>query len=174
VFIIASLIWIGPTQGSGEVAYGSALICCCIAWLRAKAGGRTKRLAAALMILEGALLFDMFFNWRWKLHQSLMDLAIRNHDYSQRRSPQVIVVALLVFALLSGLIFAWRSFRHRGMTLLAVSGALLSLVLWCVEVVSLHYVDHVLYYSLGGFMSVSLLWLVACSMTSIGILLDPR
>jgi hypothetical protein len=174
VLMIASQGWIGPTRASGLVAYATAFTCCGIAWIRTKAGRRTSRLAAVLMLIESALLLDMAFNWRWKLHQALIDFAMRKHEYAQRGLPQLFVVTLLGALLLLGWFVAWRFFRGRGTTLLAVSGALLSLVVWCIEVVSLHAVDHVLYYSVGGVMAVSLLWILSCSMTSIGILLDPR
>jgi len=75
----------------------------------------------------------------------------------------LLVVGLLAIRRLSG---------GRPGASLAVSGALLSLILWCIEVVSLHQVDHILYHSLGGLMAVSLLWILASLMTSIGILLD--
>jgi hypothetical protein len=174
VFMIASPEWIGPTRAAGLAAYATALICCGIAWIRPKAGRKTSRLAAVLMLIESILLLDMAFNWRWKLHQALMDFAVRQHEYNQRGLPQLMVVILLVALLLFGWLTAWRSLRGRGTTLLAVSGALLSLVLWCIEVVSLHAVDHVLYYSVDGVMAVTLLWVLSCTMTSIGILLDPR
>jgi hypothetical protein len=51
---------------------------------------------------------------------------------------------------------------------------LLSLVLWCIEVVSLHAVDHVLYHLLGPWMLVSLVWVFAGLATSVGILIDAR
>jgi hypothetical protein len=126
------------------------------------------------MLIETALLLDIVFDWRWKLHHALVDFAVRRHEYAQRGLPQLVAVTLLGGLLLFGLLVFWRSFRGRGSTLMAVSGVLLSLVLWCIEVVSLHAVDLVLYYSLGGVMAVSLLWILSCTMTSIGILLDPR
>jgi hypothetical protein len=164
---------VNPTHAIGLAAYGTAVICSGIAWIRTKTS-RVSQLAAVLMLIESALLLDMAFNWRWKLHQALMDFAMRKHEYAQRALPQLIVVTLLGALLLFGWFIAWRSFHGRGTTLLAVSGTLLSLVLWCIEVVSLHAVDHALYYSVGGVMAVTLLWLLACTMTSIGILLDPR
>jgi hypothetical protein len=170
--MIASLEWLNLTRACGLVAYATAAVCCAIRWIKPKRG--TSRLAAVLLFIEVALLLDMAFNWRWKLHQALMDLAQREHEYGQRRLPQTIVLLLLVCLLLYGVYRCWRSFRHRGTTLLAVCGTLLSLVLWCTEVISLHQVDHVLYFSVGGVMAVSLLWVLACGMTSIGILLDPR
>jgi hypothetical protein len=173
VFMITSHEWLNPTRATGLVAYGTAATCCGIAWIRTKAR-RASQLAAVLMLIEAALLLDMAFNWRWKLHQGLMDFAIRKHEYTQRGLPQLIAVTLLGTLLLFGWFVAWRSFRGRGTTLLAVSGALLSLVVWCIEVVSLHAVDQLLYYSLDGVMAVALLWLLSCTMTSIGILLEPR
>ena len=171
--MITSQEWLNPTRATGLVAYGTAVTCCGIAWIRTKAG-RASQLAAGLMLIEGALLLDMAFNWRWKLHQALMDFAIRKHEYAQRGLPQLIVVTLLGALLLFVWFVAWRSLRGRGTILLAVSGALLSLIVWCIEVVSPHAVDHVLYYSVDGVMAVTLLWLLSCTMTSIGILLDPR
>jgi hypothetical protein len=165
--------WLNPTRASGLVAYGTTVTCCGIAWIRIKVR-RASHLAAVLMLIESLLLLDMAFNWRWKLHQELMNFAIQKHEYAPRRPPQLVVVSVLSCLLLFGLIVSWRSFRDRGTTSLAVSGVLLSLVVWCTEVVSLHVVDHVLYYSSGGVMAVSLLWILSCTMTSIGILLDPR
>jgi hypothetical protein len=170
--MIASPEWLNPTRALGLVAYATAAVCCCIRWMKAK--GEIARLAAVLLVIEAILLLDMAFNWRWKLHQALMDLAQHEHEYGQRRLPQTIVLLVLACVLLYGIYRCWRAFRHRGTTLLAVCGTLLSMVLWCTEVISLHAVDHVLYLSLSGVMAVSLLWIISCSMTSIGILLDPR
>ena len=171
--MIASREWMGLTRACGLVAYGIALICCAIAWIRPKAGRTTARVAAVLTAIESALLLDMAFNWRWKLHQAVMDFAIQRHEYGERRMPQAIVVSLLFALLLLGLFLCWRSFRHRGTTLLAVSGTLMSVIIWCIELVSLHAVDHVLYARIGGVMAVAFLWILSAGMTSIGILLDP-
>ena len=172
--MIASREWIGLTRACGLAAYGTAWICCASAWIRPKAGRTTARVAAVLMAIESALLLDMAFNWRWKLHQAVMDLAMQRHEYGERRMPQAIVVSLLCAVLLFGLFLCWRSFRHRGTTLLAVSGTLMSVIIWCIELVSLHAVDHVLYARMGGVMAVAFLWILSAGMTSVGILLDPR
>jgi hypothetical protein len=170
--MITSQEWLNPTRAIGLVAYGTAVMSCGVAWIRTKAR-RASQLAALLMLIDSALLLDMGFNWRWKLHQALMDFAMRKHEYAQRGLPQLIAVTLLGTLLLAGLFVARRSLRGRGATLIAVLGALLSLIVWCIEVVSLHAVDHVLYYSVDGVMAVTLLWLLSCTMTSIGILLNP-
>jgi hypothetical protein len=170
--MITSQEWLNPTRASGLAAYATALTCCGITWTRTKARRTTSRLAAVLMLIEGALLLDIAFSWRWMLHGVIGGFVQRHDEYAARRLPQVIAVSILGGMLLLGLLATWRFFRGRAGALLAVSGVLLSLVVWCIEVVSLHPVDHVLYYSLGGVMAVSLLWVLSCSMTSIGILLD--
>jgi hypothetical protein len=168
--MITSAEWLTPTRAVGLLAYGTAVTCCAIAWVRTKARHGDTQLAAAFTIVEGALLLDMVFNLRWKLHQFFMDLAMQKHEYAMRRLPQVIVLTLLGGLLLFGLLAARRLFRDRGAARLAASGILLSVILWCVEVVSLHAVDHILYHLIGKWMFVTALWILACLMTSIGIL----
>jgi hypothetical protein len=172
--MITSGEWLNPTQAVGLLAYGMAVTCCAIAWIRTKARHGASQLAAAFTLIESALLLDMVFNLRWKLHQFLMDIAMQEHEYSMRRLPQVIVIALLGGLLVFSLLAAQRLFRDRAADRLAVSGILLSVVLWCVDVISLHAVDHILYHTIGKWMLVSALWIVACLMTSIGMLMVSR
>jgi hypothetical protein len=172
--MIASEEWLTPTRATGIVAYGVAMTCCGIAWARTRRLRNGSQLAALLTAIEGALLLDMVFNWRWMLHQQLMNLAQRWQEYDMRRSPQRIAIAILAVLLLVGLVAALRILRGRAGALLAVSGVLLSLVLLCTEVVSLHAVDHILYHLLGPWMLVSLVWILAGVMTSVGILFDAR
>ena len=171
--MITSAEWLNSTRAVGLLAYGTASTCCFVAWMRAKSRREDGHLALLLMLIESTLLLDMAFNWRWMLHQLLMDLAQHAHEYAVRRTPQVIVLIVLVVLLLIGLRAVRRLSRGRGIAL-ALSGAVLSLALWCTEVVSLHQVDHVMYHRLGPIMTVSLLWMVACLMTSTGILMASR
>jgi hypothetical protein len=170
--MIASGEWLTATRASGIVSYGIALTCCGIAWARTRGELTVSRIAAWLTAIEGILLLDMIFNSRWILHQLLLDFAQSWHEYDLRRLPQVIVVAMLTGILFVGLFAVLRLFRERMGTLLALSGALLSLVTWCIEVVSLHQVDAVLYHPIGRLMAVSIVWIAACTMTSVGILID--
>jgi hypothetical protein len=172
--VITSGDWLSPTRASGLAAYGTAVACCAIAWLRTRARGAVAQLPAVLTLMESALFLDIVFNWRWMLHQILMDVAQRTHEYGARRLPQLIVIVCLAGLLILGLNAARRFFRGRPGALLAVSGVLLSLVVWCTEVVSLHAVDHVLYHFLGNLMIVSFLWVSASLVTSIGVLVDSR
>jgi hypothetical protein len=172
--MIASEEWLTPTRATGIAAYGVAMACCGIAWARTRRRRTISQLTALLTVIEGALVLDMVFSWRWVIHQELMDLARRWNEYEIRRSPQLIAMAILAVLLLVGLISALRILRGRAGALLAVSGVLVSLVLWCTEVVSLHALDHVLYHLLGPWMVVSLVWVFASLMTSVGILMDAR
>src|SRR3984885_11407160 len=172
--MIASEEWLTPTRATGIAAYGVAMTCCGIAWARTRRLRTNSQLAALLTAIEGALVLDMVFNWRWTIHQQLMDFAQRRNEYEIRRSPQLIAIAMLAVLLLVSLFAALRILRGRAGALLAVSGVLLSLVLWCTEVISLHALDHVLYHLLGQWMLVSLVWVFAGLMTSVGILIDAR
>jgi hypothetical protein len=172
--MIASEALLTPTRATGIAAYGVAMICCGVAWAKGRRLRTVSQLAALLTAIEGVLVLDMIFNWRWMLHQQLMDFAQRSNEYDLRRSPQRIAIVVLTVLLLLGLVFARRILRGRTGALLAVSGVLLSLVLWCTEIVSLHAVDHIMYHLLGPWMLVSLVWVFAGLATSVGILIDAR
>jgi hypothetical protein len=163
-----------PTRLTGIAAYTLAAACCCIAWAQSRATPAVAKLAASLAAIESLLLLDMLFNIRWQLHETLADAAQRRHEYDLRRLPQTILIAALVAVLLLGLAYALRLYRTRVGALLAVSGAMLSLISWCVEVVSLHAVDALLYRPIGRCMAVAFLWMLACLLTSAGILIESR
>jgi hypothetical protein len=126
------------------------------------------------MVIEGVLLLDMAFDLRWMLHGVVGEIAQSHHEYDQRRGPQQIALVILTGLLLIGLVSILRTFRNRLGALLAVSGVLLSVISWCVEVVSLHAVDHILYHPLGPYMVISPVWILGCLMTSVGVLADAH
>jgi hypothetical protein len=174
MFMITSGAWLTPTRASGLAAYGTAVTCCGIAWFKANNTRKDSQLAARLTVIEGALLLDIIFNWRWMLHDFAAGLTKRAHDYAFRASPQELLDTLLLILLLFGWVSVFRKFPGRIGALLAVSGVLLSLGLWCVEVVSLHAVDAILYHLAGKVMVVSFLWILAAMMVSVGVLIDSR
>ena len=165
---------IDPTRAVGIVSYATAFICSAVAWRRRNLTTPVARLAAVLMLIEGALLVDMTFNLRWKLHQALMNVALQNHEYNQRGVPQIAAVTLLGCLLVLALLWTWKRLKGRGTTFVAVAGAILSITSWCTEVVSLHAVDHILYHPLNGVKVVSGLWILSSILSSVGILGDPR
>jgi hypothetical protein len=172
--MIASGEWLNPTRAVGMAAYATAATSCGFAWIRAKHRGKDWRLAALLTLIEITLLLDIAFDWRWMLHAFVGDVARRRHEYELRHDPQFIALIILAALLSLGLLATQRFFRGKVGARLAVSGILLSVVVWCVEVVSLHAVDHILYHLIGKWMVVSALWILACLMTSIGMLSVSR
>ncbi len=158
------------TRITGVAAYAVALISCVVALFLARADRERERFAVRLAAFEGFLLLDMVFNWRWDIHQFLMDKANQAALYASRRGHQTLVLAAIVLLFIFAMRLVSHRLRGRPDALLAAAGALLSLVLWCTEVVSLHAVDHILYHPIGQWMMVSFLWIIASVTTSVGIL----
>ena len=171
--MIANGEWLTPTRASGVAAYSVALTSCGIVWARAK-GAQSVRKNCWLTAIEGVLLLDMIVDGRWILHQFFVNIAQNKHEYSLRRSPQVILVTFLLAIFFLSLYFSLRLFRAKTGAFVTVSGASLSLIIWCIEVVSLHQIDAVLYHHVWRFMVVTFIWVAGCLMTSAGILFESR
>jgi heme A synthase len=151
------------------VTYLVAAALCGVAWVRTRRDKQLARLAIILGILNIGLFFDIAFNWRWKLHDLLQGQAMADQWYNQRHWPQVWSLAALGIFLLMGIGVAGRRFSNGGV-LLAIGGAVLSIGCWLTEVISLHATDMVLHYGIGPLMIINFVWMLACTMTSIGIL----
>lgn len=162
------------TGAAGLAAYGLATALCGVAWARARSDGPQSRIAALSTILEGSLLLDLIFNLRWKLHDLFADLALHLNLYKDRRAPQALALGLLTMLICWGLLSISRLIRERPGAFLAVAGILLSLLLWCTEVISLHAVDQILYHTVGPLTVVGLFRLLTCLITVTGILIDGR
>jgi len=130
------------------------------------------RLAAVLTVLEAALLLDAVFNGGWRVHSFLDNEAIARNVYDQRFGPQHVALVFLAIAVAAGIGLTLRLFRGRPGASLAACGCILSLCFWCLEVVSLHAVDALLYRRVNGVMLVRLIWAACSLMTSLGILWD--
>ena len=78
--------WLNPTRAVGLIAYGTAVTCCGIAWVREKNQRQDWRLAALLTLIESTLLLDTAFDWRWMLHAFVVDVARRRHEYGLART----------------------------------------------------------------------------------------
>jgi len=166
--------WLSPTRTIGLIAYAFAAICCGIAWARSSGTPHPSRLAAVLALLEAGLFLDMAFSVRWHLHDLIEAEAIRKNIYAQRVGPQLAALGLLSVAATAGMGLALQRLRGRPGTILAVCSALLSLSLWCAEVISLHATDRVLHHAVGKVMMVGLCWFACSTMTGMGILWDNR
>jgi hypothetical protein len=162
--------WLTPVPASGMAAYLIAAALCGVAWVRARRDKQMARLAVILGILNIGLFFDITFNWRWKLHDLLEHQAMADQWYNQRHWPQVLSLAVLGALLLMGIGVVGRRFSSNGSVLVAIAGALLSVGCWLTQVISLHATDMVLHHRIGPLMIINFVWMLACTMTSIGIL----
>ena len=166
--------WLTPTRIIGLASTLFAAIACCVAWTKNREFPQVHRLSAALVLVEAALLVDMAINGRWLIHQWIDEQAIAGGSYNHRGGPQIAGLAILCTVTLVGLGVAFALFRGRRGALLASIGALISLGFWCVEVISLHSVDAVLYDMTFGVMPITMVWIISSLMTGVGILRETR
>jgi hypothetical protein len=161
--------WLIPGRIAGMAAYLLAASSCAVAWVRGRRDKRISHLAGVLGLLETALLFDIAFDWRWKLYLLLRDQAMANQWYDYRRGPQIGMLALLAVLLLAAIGFARRRYRSVPGAVLAIAGALLSIACWSTELISLHATDTLLFHHAGPLRIINYLRALACLMTVIGI-----
>jgi hypothetical protein len=166
--------WLTPVRAGGMTVYLIAVASCGVAWLRTRGGAphgsNIARLAAIFGILDVALLCDIAFDWRWKLYDALKVEAMAHRLYDQRHGPQLVMLMILGAAFLIVSIAGLRRLRTTRGAVLALEGALLSAGCWCMEIISLHSTDSVLYHRVGPLMVINFVWLPAAMMTTIGIL----
>jgi len=164
--------WSNPTRIVGLSSNLFALLSCGIARVRGGGAPHGRWLASVLAALEAALFLDMVFDGRWLLHDLLDSEAIASNLYAFRGGPQVAALGLLGGVVVAGIVFTRRRLLGRTGAYLAVCGGILSLSCWCVEVISLHAVDAVLYHIVDEVKVVGFVWIACSLMTSAGILWD--
>jgi len=172
--VISVAGWLNPTRIIGLTACTFALALCVFAWAGGHGTARQRRLAAVIGVLEAALLLDMALNGRWLLHDLLENESMTRNLYAQRADPQLAALGLLGVAAMAAVGLVLWHFRNRTGAALAGGGVVLSLTCWCVEVVSLHTVDRVLYREIYGVKPVCLVWIACSLITGAGILWDMR
>lgn len=163
-----------PTRVIGLISFSSAVMFCGVAWIRNRGQLRASRLPMILAAFNGLLLLDIVLDERWRLHDLLEEEAISHNLYAQRSGPQLFALALLTASAVAGIVLAVTRLRDRVGAAMAICGAILSLGCWCVEVVSLHAVDILLYTSVKGIMPVSLIWIASSLMSGLGMLWESR
>ena len=162
------------TRVMGVSAYTVALVACIWRWWRSGQSQRRDEVFGVLAAVQLALLLDMIFNLRWKLHEFFMDEAMAHGVYGLRRQPQLLALVLLVGAAAMGCGWMVLRLRHRPGAAIAVVGTLLSVGLRCAEVLSYHDLDAVLYFTIGKMMMVSILWIGLTGLTCVGAWMDGR
>ena len=172
--MILSPHWYTRTTLAGLLSFGIAAVSGYTTWFRVRNVPAVARLAAWITILESLLFFDVAFNGRWILHGKIMQIALHQGLYERRRGMQIAGLAIVLAILLSVMVIKTSALRGRRGAIMAACGALLSLALWCVEVISLHEFDAVLYRKVGGFMVIAFIWIVLCATTAISLQSEGR
>jgi len=160
------------TQSIGLCADLLATTSCGIAWFRARNRSRKISLPVVTTVAEFALLIDMALDIRLRLHALIDREATLQGVYARRHWIQW--PALFVLGIIAGAVTAtavWR-FRRRIGAVLTICGLVVSLTCWCMEVISLHATDSLLYSPLGKTMNIAAFWVVGALATSAGIFID--
>jgi len=131
-------------------------------------------LFAVLSGVQLALLLDMAFEWRWKLHAWSMRTAMAYGVYDSRRLPQLLALAALAAGMVFCCVLIMKRLHHNRGAAIVLVGTLLSLGLWWVEVVSYHPIDMVLYRMIGKAMLVGFIWIGFALVTCLGVWIDSR
>jgi len=172
--MIAGHDWFSPTRVTGLIAYTVSFSACALRWFASRRRGDASGIWLLLSGLQLGLVVDVAFDLRWNLHAFWMARAMARDVYSERRSPQLLALAVLAGLLILGCAAIQRRFRRRRGVAVAMTGTMLSVGLWCCETLSYHYMDLVLYRTVGALMVVSLLWVGLAVTTLIGVLLEQR
>jgi hypothetical protein len=171
VIILDGISW---TKVTGEASHAIPVLASAYSGWMQRREMRSRRYLRWVGVVQFLLLLDIVFDWRWTLHDLLAGDAKAHKVYTERRPYQVIVLELLAAALLCGAAYVLFRMRRRPGAGLSVTGTLLSVGLWCEEVVSYHYADKVMYAGIGPLMVVAYLWIGLCFMTTAGIVMEAR
>ena len=145
---------VSGTRAIGLLGYAAAFAACAFAWQKRV----EKKTWLSLTLIQLLLLFDLVFNWRWEIHDRVVNFAVADNVYDERRWPQKVVLALEFVTMIVLALRLWRRFRRRGGTSVAIVATVLSVALRLTELISWHKSDTILHWPLGGAMVISFLW----------------
>lgn len=171
--------WWSATREIGFVAYSATGIGCVLFWLRSlsfpdRPHTGIGRLAAIVAAIEFILALDMVFEWRIALHDFFADTFVRHNLYGRRHTFQLELLIVLGCILAFTLGLAFQRLRTRRGSFLAIGALSLSITLWLMEIISLHETDTGLYHLVNGIMVIAFLWVLACSLTLLGVGIEAR
>lgn len=163
---------ISTARISGTAAYAGSFLVCFARWVKCRRVGRPGALFAVLAGAQLALLLDFALNLRWRLHDLLAREAVMQGDYDLRRAPQLLALVILAVVTLCGVAWIVGRLRRRAGVAIATTATMLSLALWCSEVLSYHFFDQVLYHAVGAMMLVSVVRICLILLTCVGAWVD--
>jgi hypothetical protein len=155
------------TRMTGTAAYGLATGGC--GWAVWRVRGTERRWWVGLLVLAAVLTTDLQFNGRFWVANTLSSIAMRGNWYGERKPVQIgFDVGCTLGWLGVGLVALWFARRWGWPLRLGMLGGVLAVQLVLLEVVSLHQVDAVMYFEVGGVMAVGIGWAVAGGMMVAG------
>lgn len=166
--------WFSPTRMAGLAAYTLSGLVCVARWIKGRQKDEPVRSFAIVSCMELALLLDMAFDWRWKIHNFWMHKALDEGIYGDRRPFQLVALGILGLLGALGMALILHRLRYRLGGAIAGVGALVSLELWCCECLSYHFIEAVLYRLVGKLMVIGLVWLAVAGFTCLGVWMDAR
>ena len=164
-----------PTRAMGTFSYiatvGITALVVYLCLMRRKRRDPTTGMGLwiGLLLCQLALLFELQLSLRFDAGQALRSLIQEMGLYENRRQIQAMVFAVICIPMISISSLILYFVRKQGLAvLLAVSGTLWSVSLFCLPLISLHTIDRIMYYHIGPVMFISLLWGIGAAMTFIG------
>jgi hypothetical protein len=153
---------LNATQLVGLVATAVVVVACLVA--------RRRRPWRILAALHAALFIDLLGNFRHHLHDLVDAGLIADGLYQQRSGPQIVLLGLIAVSALALVVMLFKLKRTTERIGILSSGALV--LLFLVEIISLHRVDAMLYRPVGPIMTIALLWAGLCLVTACAAMLD--
>jgi hypothetical protein len=169
--MVALEVGLSATRVAGLVAYSVSLALCASRCLRER---RINGLYGILSLAQLVLLLDIVFDWRWMLHERLLQNAMAHGVYGARRPGQLLWLCILMGFVAAGVVLVTVKLQSRRGAAIAVIGTIFSVGLRCMEVVSYHWVDAVMYSRVGAVMLVGILWIALALFTCLGVWMDGR
>lgn len=163
------------TRDTGIAAYsGATLVCLFVAWR-----ARRRRIPGTgfwmtMGFLNAILACEVPFGFRFRVTKVMRHLFDWLEAGLERRLLQLVVLAIVgILFLVAVLVVLFREETPRSRRF-ALMGFLLSVLIWCVEAVSLHQTLPILAHRIGPLVFVAWAWVVAAMVTAAGAFVAVR
>jgi hypothetical protein len=159
---------LNPTQSLGLLVFGVATLACLAASGSGAAGATTaKRTWFTLGMVHCLYVLEIWFSTRHILHD-LVNSVLRSAGlYADRVGLQMGMLAACGLLTYIGVLAWWQKRPHSDTpqrnAWLAMGWTAVTLLIFLIEMVSLHAIDRLLYVQLGPFLLVAALWAFSAS-----------
>ncbi len=148
------------TQLAGVLAFAAAAACC--AWRGVRAASHGDRVVwRSMAVVHAILAIEVIVGVRYEARLAVDAWLEARRLYSGREALQWALVVAAVAALAAGTAMLLRVSRTAAALRLALLGSAAAVAVFCVESVSMHRVDAVLYAAAGPIRSIGWLWVCA-------------